>query len=71
MLYIGLVFLAFLFSVILFLTNKNSNPIPISLNLFQFHSSNSNSKPIRTNYEYFSILSKFIIQPTLNACIKK
>lgn len=71
MLYIGLVFSPFQFPLVLFLTNKNSSPIPISLNLFQFHSSNSNSKPIRTNYAYFSILSKFIIQPTLNACIKK
>ena len=71
MLYIGLVFFTFLFPVVLFLTNKNSSPIPISLKLFQFQPNHSNSKPIRTNYAYFYILSKFIIQPTLNNCIKK
>ncbi len=71
MLYIGLVFFTFLFSVVLFPNSKNSNPIPISLKLFQFQPPYSNSKPIRTNYAYFSILSRFAIQPTLNACIKK
>ena len=71
MLYIGLVFFTFLFPVVLFLTNKNSSPIPISLKLFQFQPNNSNSKQISPIYEYFATHSKFIVQPTMNTCIKK
>ena len=71
MLYIGLVFSSFSIPLVLFLTNKNSSPIPISLNLFQFQPHNSNSKQISPNYAYFSTHSKFIVQPTLNTCVKK